>query len=92
MHKSEKGAENMEYGLTKDAQRALAVIYQTYLKRLNAGMKKPGAIFFDSYPGNEEGGRTGRTLRELSAANYLSADPLGSFLLTDKGIAFMERL
>lgn len=91
MVKSEKGAERMEHGLTKDGRRVLAAIYQTYLKRLRSGMKKPGAIYFDNYPGDEDT-KTDRHLRELSAAGFLTIDALGSFSLTDKGIAFMEHL
>ena len=87
---------SFSFQLTKDADRAICLIYAEYLKRKGSGLPKSRARDF-SVPQNREPlykamNQTdfNDTLSELNAAGFLRLYLGHGFLLEDKGILYME--
>lgn len=71
--------------LTKEAKKALAVLYKEYTQRRKAGQRKDQATFFDVCPEEVREARL-----ELTRAGFLQSFFLGGVSLTDSAIVFME--
>lgn len=81
--------------LTKESQKALALMYRTYLRRRESGVSKSDATVFDipsdewsllleQYPPIED------SLDELSRQNCISQDLIGNVTIQDSAIAELE--
>lgn len=78
--------------LTKDAQRALAMIYQIYKERRDNGMVKSQANYLapTSEDSKHLAGDVDEDIRELEEAGMISHDITGGILLKNAGIIYME--
>ena len=85
----------MEIELTKDADNLICTAYHLYLKRLEEGMSKSNAGYFDT----DTPALTAlfshddlvHTVRELKNAGLAVMYIRGSFRLTDQAILYMEK-
>lgn len=84
----------MNVELTRDAKKALALIYDMYLNRRKSGMRKQEAAYIDSYSQDfrSKSYEIDDYLPELQNAAFIVRDIIGGILITDKAIIFMENL
>lgn len=75
----------MSAELTREAKKALAVLYKEYSRRRKAGQRKDQAVFFDVCPEDIKEARL-----ELKHAGRIKAFAYGGIELTDNAIIFME--
>lgn len=75
----------MSAELTKEAKKALAVLYKEYTQRRKAGQRKDQAVFFDVCPEEVK-----EACPELTRAGFVHSFILGGLELTDSGIVFVE--
>ena len=84
------------FQLTKEADRAMCLIYEEFLKRRGSGLPKSRARDFSVLQNREPLYKTmnqtdfNDTLSELNAAGFLRLYLGHGFLLEDKGILYME--
>ena len=78
----------MEYRLTKDGKKAIAVFYKAYLNRRASGVSKSDAVMFNSCDGVVR--EIHDSLAELKAVGFVKENVLGNVELKDSAIIFME--
>ena len=88
----------MEINLTKDAYKAICLIYKEYLARRESGASKKTAKDFssrdqwpESFPKDAGLPDFLESLNELKSKGFVKRFVLGGFQLEDEGIIYMEQ-
>lgn len=83
--------------MTKETEKAFAILYCEYKRRRSFGTAKQEAVFFESTKATKINAFStwnpadiSYAMRELKAAGYVKIDILGDVTLLESGIEYME--